>query len=67
MSAPGALTRSPQPRIVLTHPSRQHVYQTVLAAQQAGMLQRFVTSYYWGGSDGIARSLRALVGRRRQL
>lgn len=53
------------PRIVLTHPSRQHVYQTVLAAQQAGMLQRFVTSYYWGGSDGIARSLRALVGRRR--
>ncbi len=33
--------------VVVTHPGRQHSYETALAAQDAGMLRRFVTSFYW--------------------
>jgi glycosyltransferase involved in cell wall biosynthesis len=52
------------PRVVVSHPGRQHAQQVVLAAQQAGMLQRFVTSYYWGNHDPIARLSRRLSAKR---
>ena len=45
---------------VIVHPNRQHVYQTVLAAQEAGLLRRFVTSYYWQASEPFAVLARRL-------
>jgi hypothetical protein len=32
------------PPIVVTHPGQQHSYETALAAQEAGLLYRYVTS-----------------------
>ncbi len=49
---------SPAPRVLIMHPGKQHVYETVLAAQEAGMLDQFVTSYFWGSSDLFSRVLR---------
>ena len=55
---------APGPHVVLTHPGRQHGYETVVAAQTAGMLQRFVTSFYWRGDTSVSAGLwRALPDR----
>lgn len=55
-------------RVVVTHPARQHSYETVLAAQDADMLQQFVTSYYWRHdtalSSGALRVLPTSLRRR---
>src|SRR5581483_3347351 len=51
------------PRVILAHPGRQHSYETVLAAQDAGMLQRFIASYYWRGDrTWTSRIVRTLPG-----
>src|SRR5713226_2806217 len=39
----------PNVQVVVAHPRRQHSYETVLAAQDAAMLQRFITGVYWSG------------------
>lgn len=35
--------------VVLTHPVHQHAYEVAVAAQQAGLLNAFVTGLYWKG------------------
>jgi glycosyltransferase involved in cell wall biosynthesis len=50
------------PRVVVVHPGRQHVYETVMAAQDAGMLERFVTGFY-RKDFVVARPLQALFPR----
>ena len=32
--------------VVISHPARQHSYHTALAAQDAGLLLRYVTAFY---------------------
>jgi len=54
------------PKVVVMHPGTQHSHQAVLAAQQAGLLQRFVTSYYWRDQDAVS-TLTRFVRRSRSL
>lgn len=35
-----------QPWVVISHPHRQHVHETVIAAQKAGVLESFITALY---------------------
>ncbi len=37
-------------RVVVTHPTHQHAYETALAAQRSHMLERFVTGIYRRGT-----------------
>src|SRR5438876_9436740 len=54
----------PPTRVIVLHPGRQHAQEVVLAAQHAAILQRFVTSYYWGDNDPVAGFVRRLTGSR---
>ncbi len=56
--------------VVVANPGRQHVYQTVLAAQEGGLLRAFATGVYLGGGDqlsGLIRSIRRLPPAQRFL
>lgn len=44
--------------VVVAHPARQHAYETVLAAQENGLLRAFATGVYAGGNTNFARALR---------
>ncbi len=48
---------SPPARVVVSHPARQHAYQTALAAQRAGTLSTFLTSFFWPEHDPVVRRL----------
>ena len=41
--------------VVISHPGRQHSYETALAAQQAGLLFRYLTSFYRTGRPLLPR------------
>jgi starch synthase len=47
------------PAVVVAHPGRQHVYETVLAAQDAGLLQAFATGVFLGDGSLFSRGLLA--------
>jgi glycosyltransferase involved in cell wall biosynthesis len=49
--------------VVVAHPGKQHVYQTVLAAQEAGSLQAFATSVYFEPSSRFAHGASILASR----
>lgn len=52
------------PSVVLTHPGRHyHFYQIALAAQEAGMLARFITAIYYKPRNFPYSLLEALLGR----
>jgi glycosyltransferase involved in cell wall biosynthesis len=60
-------TRPPLPsltQVIIQHPGKQHVYQTVLAAQDAGMLQQFLTTFFWGKRDIVERVAHRISGTR---
>src|SRR5713226_744525 len=54
--------------VVITHPGRQHSYETVLAAQRAGLLQSFITGLYFTGrgitSEHLLRIAPLAISRR---
>lgn len=50
------MSRTPPPGggVMVTHPGRQHVYETVLAAQESELLYAFATSVHFGRPAGQA-------------
>lgn len=46
--------------VVISHPGRQHSYQTALAAQDAGLLCRYLTAFYSTGRPLLPRVWRAV-------
>jgi hypothetical protein len=46
-----------QGTVVVSHPVHQHAYETVIAAQEAGALRRFVTGIYFTGRGLTSRRL----------
>jgi alpha-maltose-1-phosphate synthase len=49
--------------IVVTHPGRQHSFETAYAAQEAGLLYRYITSFYHTGRP-LLPNLGRVVPRR---
>ncbi len=48
------------PHILVVHPGTQHSYQTALAAEQVGWLDRFITGFYFNPESWIGRAIRTL-------
>jgi glycosyltransferase involved in cell wall biosynthesis len=51
------------PSVVVTHSGRQYAGEAVRAAQDAGLLQAYVTGVHFGGSDPISRIIRSVAVR----
>ncbi|MBU1109746.1 MAG: glycosyltransferase family 4 protein [Candidatus Riflebacteria bacterium] len=51
------------PKIIVAHPGTQHSYQTAFGIQEAGMLQRYMTSFYYKKLGFVARFISFLPAR----
>lgn len=48
---------APAKPVVIAHPGRQHVYETVVAAQEGDLLQAFATGVYLGGQTPLSATV----------
>lgn len=55
----------PRDCVIVAHPGTQHSYETALAVQEAGLLQRYITGFYYDPSGAIGRAVARLPGRLR--
>jgi glycosyltransferase involved in cell wall biosynthesis len=52
--------KNKKPRVLVSHPGKQHVHQLCYALQQQGMLQHFITSLWYKPGNPFFRAVSAL-------
>jgi glycosyltransferase involved in cell wall biosynthesis len=54
------LVRTDKYEVLVAHPGTQHSYQTALGLQNAGLLKKYVTGFYYKSSVALGKLLRLL-------